>query len=250
MIETRLLPYSDDLNLHVGLESDQHWFRAADIADAVGIADVALSLKNVAETEKASFEWRDDFGRLRREWFVTPAGTGAFIQRGHVRKSRLFNEWLLTHGLRRAAKALDWSQQAPRFVARYAANVGRVDAGHFSIISEFMIRVWGPLEQLGHRIADVGPDGRELRPDISVGRGFVAHLRIVGEIGSNISFYRHLTPNGEYDARQYPLRLLGHFNDYLHDDWIPNKAIGYFEKRDPAAVPFITEIRRRIRAHS
>ena len=41
----------------------------------------------------------------------------------------------------------------PAFIRRYNQNWNRIDVGHFSVLSELVIRLWGRLEQVGCRMA-------------------------------------------------------------------------------------------------
>jgi hypothetical protein len=91
--------------------------------------------------------------------------------------------------------------KVPAFIRRYNDNWDRVDAGYFSGIGELTVRLWGRLEMVGHVMADRAPDGKEIRPDNSVGRLFSDWLKEKhpAKCGS-ISYYRHKTAEWEGDA--------------------------------------------------
>lgn len=116
---------------------------------------------------------------------------------------------------------------------------------YFSVLNEPVVHLWGRFEYLGHIMADKAADGRELRPDISVGRGFSKWLsENHPDVADDYMMYLHWTPDGEFEARQYPVRLLTHFWVYLDTEWIPNEAERYFNRRDTAALPYIAHLLR------
>jgi hypothetical protein len=102
-----------------------------------------------------------------------------------------------------------FGRETPAFIRRYNDNWDRVATGYFSVINELVVRLWGRLEMVGHIMADRAPDGKEIRPDVSVGRLFsdwliARHPTVSG----NYTFYMHKTPEWEGEARQYPIAML------------------------------------------
>ena len=58
-----------------------------------------------------------------------------------------------------------------------------------------------------------------------------------------LSIYIHTFPDGrEVEAKLYPIEYLGDFLKLLTEDWLPNKAAGYFKTRDPLALLALDKI--------
>jgi hypothetical protein len=148
-------------------------------------------------------------------------------------------DWMSGLGSPAAAR-----RSTPIFVQRFQANWDRVDPGYFSIISELFIRVYGRLEQLGHVLPDKGPDGKELRPDISVGKTFPKWLAAVYPgLSDKFKMYAHLLPNHiEVDARQYHNSVLPAYIEFIDSVWLPKWATAYFEERDPKALEYLPKM--------
>lgn len=51
-------------------------------------------------------------------------------------------------------------------------NWDRVDKGYFSVINELFVRLYGRFHHVGYEIPNKAFDGREIRPDVSVGKCF------------------------------------------------------------------------------
>lgn len=132
----------------------------------------------------------------------------------------------------------------PDFVQRFHLNSDRIAQGHFSVIGELFIRMYGRLERLGYRLPDVAPDGRRLRPDVSVGRRFAGWLRDnYPETEDRHSMYRHRFPDGsEFEARQYRNEVWPFFIQFVDEVWIPEYAEAYFESRDAAALEYLPRL--------
>jgi hypothetical protein len=156
-----------------------------------------------------------------------------------VRVSQWVYEWL--SGLGSPAET---RRTSPVFVQRFNQNWDRVSPGYFSVISELFVRVYGRLEQLGHVLPDRGDDGRELRPDISVGKTFPAWLaRHHPGLCDKYKLYRHILPNRlEIRAKEYHNSVLPAFIEFIEEHWLPNIAATYFKKRDTRALEFLPKL--------
>ena len=119
----------------------------------------------------------------------------------------------------------------------------RIDSGHFSVLNELVVHLWGRLEHAGRTMADRAPDGTENRPDVSVGKCFSDWLKKHHpNISTAFSYYIHKTPEWEGEARQYPFSALPLFREYLDTVWIPERAPDYLKTRDPAALPYLQKL--------
>lgn len=92
-------------------------------------------------------------------------------------------------------------------------------------------------------MADNAPDGKENRPDVSVGLLFSKWLQGVHpEFAKNYKLYPHDTGEKVIEARQYPFEMLPLFRAYVDDVWWPEKFEGYIKKRDPIALEYLPKL--------
>lgn len=174
---------------------------------------------------------------------ISESGLYSTILTSRKEGAKRFKKWVTSVVLPQIRRTGSYHGRIPAFIARFNANADRVDPGHFSIINELVIRLWGRLELLGYRMADNGPDGKELRPDISVGKGFARWLDANHpEAANDHAPYVHWTPKADVLARQYPNRMLPLYLEYIDSVWIPECAEDYFAKRDPVALTYLPRL--------
>jgi hypothetical protein len=81
----------------------------------------------------------------------------------------------------------------------------------------------------GHTMADVAANGKELRPDVSVGKLLSKWLKEKhSTVADDYSCYYHATPEGELPPRQYKNSLLARYIEFVGR---------LFRTRDPLALP-------------
>ncbi|MFM0495573.1 KilA-N domain-containing protein [Paraburkholderia caledonica] len=126
----------------------------------------------------------------------------------------------------------------PYHLKRHMDNLSRVPANFFSILQEMSLTLLGPLEAQGYSLPE------RFVPDISQGRLFCDFLRKHGYADPEyFPTYKHVYPDGrEVDAKLYPLHLLGHFRQYIAEEWMPKRAASYFKTRDPQALPYLDKV--------
>lgn len=174
---------------------------------------------------------------------ISESGLYSLILSSRKPEAKRFKKWVTAEVLPSIRKTGGYGRGTPAFIRRYNQNWDRIASGYFSVMNELVVRLWGRFEHLGHIMADVAQDGRELRPDISVGRGFSAWLKKNHpDESDDYAMYLHWTPSGEFEARQYPAPMLALFWTYLDNEWIPKEAERYFNTRDPAALPYIAHL--------
>lgn len=177
---------------------------------------------------------------------INESGLYSLILSSKKPEARKFKKWITAEvlpSLRRIGAYRISSQNAPAFIRRFNANWERVEPGYFSVISELVIRLWGRLEQVGHVMADLARDGKELRPDVSVGKLFATWLtKHHPNVADNYGYYLHWTEQAEFPARQYPLGMLPLYIEFVDTVWIPNHSQNYFRTRDPAALPHLPKL--------
>lgn len=112
------------------------------------------------------------------------------------------------------------------------------------MISELAIRLYGRLEQVGYIIPDEGKNGKEIRPDVSVGKMFAKWLKSnLPEDSESFKKYEHLLPAGlTVPARQYKMSLLSEFINYVDSVWIRERAHKYFRERDPKVLEYLPRL--------
>jgi hypothetical protein len=87
-------------------------------------------------------------------------------------------------------------------------------------------------------------DGKEMRPDNSVGSFFSKYLQKNHPDKANLFLmYSHLFSDGStQDCRQYPNELMSIFIKFIDEDWLPNQAKRYFGERDPVALDYLPKL--------
>lgn len=146
-----------------------------------------------------------------------------------VQVSKWVHEWL--SGKHVATKL-------PYHLERHMLNLYKIPSSHFSVLQEMTNFLVGPMEANGHRLAE------HLMPDISQAMMLCKHLR--EELGidtKQLPKYVHTFPDGrEVKANLYPVEYLGVFRKLMAEKWMPEQALEYFKKRDPAALAALDKI--------
>ena len=133
----------------------------------------------------------------------------------------------------------------PDFVDRYLLNQKQVPPGYFSVISELFVVAYALLEQEGYVLPEKGAHGRNVSPDISVGRHFSTWLKEnYPAMADKYVEYTHAFMDGRRikGVRAYPNSMLGMFRDYVINVWMRDHAPKYFRRVDPPAVPFLETV--------
>lgn len=129
--------------------------------------------------------------------------------------------------------------QLPAHLQRYMANDNKVPPGHFSILQETGIGLFGPLHLLGFDI----PTGWV--PDISVGKLFCTWLRAVHGVDTD-SFPKY--PHDYLDGRPivypnaYPDEYLAMYRTWFRTAWLPENGRKYFKGKDAKSLPYLNQM--------
>lgn len=193
--------------------------------------------------------------------FVVSVTTGANDQRGtwvHPQVAIHLAQWLSAEFAVQVSQwVFDWMsgrQAGPGpatskrvtfvFAQRYHLNSDRVEQGYFSVIGELYVRLYAKLEHAGYVLPDRGAGGKELRPDVSVGKTFASWLQAnYPEHAASWKMYPHLFQNGTVvEARQYENPVLPAFIEFVETEWIPKRAAEYLRTRDPDALQFLPKL--------
>ena len=126
----------------------------------------------------------------------------------------------------------------PYHLERHMLNLHKIPSGYFSVLQEMTNFLVGPLEANGYRMRE------DMMPDISQAKMLCKHLRDqLGIDTANLPKYTHTFPDGrEVEANLYDLDHLAAFRRMMADKWMPDQAPGYFQKRDPNALPALDKI--------
>lgn len=131
------------------------------------------------------------------------------------------------------------SAELPIHLQRYMANDNKVPAGHFSILQETGIGLFGPLHLLGFDI----PKGWV--PDISVGKLFCTWLRKNHGVNPDqFPKYSHDYLDGRpvVFPNAYPDEYLAMYRTWFRTVWLPENGRNYFKGKDPKSVPFLDKM--------
>lgn len=226
------------------------WFYAKDICDALDIVKARDAVSRLDEDEKrtaATTGGSPVQASRDNPTLVSESGMYNLIFQSRKPEAKAFRKWVTSEvlpQLRRTGTYSATGRGIPAFVRRYNDNWNRVSPGHFSVISELFIRLYGRMEHVGYLLADKAPQGTEIRPDVSVGRLFAGHLRtIYPEMVDRRTYYSHLLPDGkEIEACQYPNEMLAIFIDFVDNQWMVNHAKRYFKERDLRALEFLPKL--------
>lgn len=127
----------------------------------------------------------------------------------------------------------------PDHLLRYIANDNRISPGHFSILQETALSLFGPLYNIGFIIP------KNWVPDISVGRAFCKWLREVkGFDTDSLPKYWHDYLDGRrpVEVNQYPDELLADFRTWFRVNWLPVNGAKYFKGKDPDSLVFLEKL--------
>lgn len=219
------------------------WFVLSEVCEELGIANVSDAASRLDDDEKDSLRMTNAAGQYRSVIIINEPGLYSLILGSKKPEAKAFKKWVTTEVLPQIRKTGGYSSKTPAFISRANVNWDRVSPGHFSVINELTVRLWGRLERLGHIIADLAPDGTQIRPDNSVGKIFAKYLKDHHPgLSDKFGYYVHTTPEWEGDVREYPLEILPIFIRFVDEVWIPEHSQRYFNKRDPAVLPYLPSL--------
>lgn len=239
----QVFEYEDRRPFRIIDRNGEPWFVLTDVCRELEIANPRDAASRLDDDEKDAVGIPDAIGRTQNTTIINESGLYSLILTSRKDAARKFKKWVTAEVLPSIRRTGGYGARTPAFIRRYNQNWDRISNGYFSVISELVIRLWGRLEQLGHIMADQAADGRELRPDISVGQKFAQWLRDNHpEQADECAYYLHWTPAGEFPARQYPIKMLPLYISFVDGVWIPTCSEDYFRSRDPAALPHLPKL--------
>lgn len=172
----KVFEYEDKRPFRIIDRNGEPWFVLGDVCRELEIGNPSQAASTLDEDEKGIIT-NDTLGGAQKMVIISESGLYSLILRSRKPEAKRFKKWVTKEVLPSIRKTGGYGRNTPAFIRRYNQNWDRCSLGHFSVINELVVRLWGRFEHLGHVMADVANDGRELRPDISVGRGFSKWLQ-------------------------------------------------------------------------
>jgi hypothetical protein len=222
------------------------WFVASEVCKLLDIKNSSDAVSRLDDDEKLT-SVLPIAGQNRSVNLVSESGLYALIFKSNKPSAKVFRKWVTKEvipSIRKTGKYGINRLETPNFVVRFNDNWDRTDRGHFSVISELFIRLYGRFEKVGYQIPNKAFDGKEIRPDVSVGRLFSEYIKKNHpDLAGKYKAYSHKFPSGlEVDARQYENELLPIFIKFVDDEWIMKHSTSYFKTRDLVALDYLPKL--------
>lgn len=225
------------------------WFVAKDVAEALGYKNTQAAVRKHCKKPQPVGGDQNAHPSLDSQTTIIPEpDLYRLIVRSKLPSAEKFEEWIFEEVIPSIRKKGFYGKinrtELPNFIERYKDNFHKIPSDHFSVISEMFTRLHIALEKAGYVIPDKGLKGKQLMPDISVGRGFAKFLRAHNsEYFDSHQTYKHSFPDGKVvDANMYHIDVLPMFIRYINEEWIPNCATSYFKQRDPVALDYLPKL--------
>jgi len=239
--------YEENQPFRTLYRNGEPWFVISDVCKALALGNPSDAGSRLDEDDLDFTEVIDNLGRKQNSRITNESGLYELIFRSNKPEAKKFKKWITKEVLPSIRKSGGYGTgRIPIFVQRFNENWDKVDPGYFSVISELYVRVHGKLEQQGYIIPDKAASGKEIRPDVSVGKIFPAwlenHPDSMMYVGKRKK-YKHKLPNGvEVDAWQYSNDVLPVFIEFIEQEWLPNRSFGYFKTRDQKALDYLPQV--------
>lgn len=241
-------PEEQQMNDLTTVEIDgEIWFVASQVCKVLDIKNVSDAIGRLDDDEKLT-SVLPIAGQNRNVNMINESGLYALIFRSRKESAQQFRKWITKEVIPSIRNKGYYGKidrtQLPNFITRYKDNFHKLPNDHFSVISEMFARLYIELEKAGYQIPDKGINGKQLMPDISVGRGFAKFLRDNNsEYFDKHKKYIHTFPDGrEVEANMYQIDALPEFIRYINERWIPQNAEKYFKERDPVALDYLPKL--------
>ncbi|WP_082113471.1 BRO-N domain-containing protein [Kordia jejudonensis] len=223
------------------------WFVAKEVCDLLGIGNPSQAVSTLDDDEKNTIIINDGTSGNPNKTIISESGLYALIFKSKKPSAKKFRKWVTKEVIPAIRKTGGFGinrLETPNFVVRFNDNWSNTDKGYFSVISELFVRLYGRFEQIGYTIPNKAFNGKEMRPDGSVGKTFANYLRKHHpDLANDFKKYPHHFPSGlVVDARQYKNELLPIFIKFIDEVWIPERATKYFKDRDPIALDYLPKL--------
>lgn len=230
-------------------------FCATDVARMLGYAnpsEAVLTHCKSGNIEKCYVAHSNGIGGIYMN-FIPEGDVYRLIIRSKLPTAEKFESWIFDEVIPSIRKKgyygnIDRAEE-PNFLTRFKENDTRIPLTHFSVISELYLVLNRELEHLGYVIPNKSVEGKEIRPDNSVGRMFITYLEDnYPEMLKYKKEYMHKFPNGyEFSANMYPYHMLHIFRDFVYKIWLPKHAAKYLGERDPKSLEYLPKVIEKIK---
>jgi len=211
------------------------WFVAADVCAMLDIKNVSDAISSLDDDEKTTSVIPRGSRKVLSN-LVNESGLYNLIFKSKKPSAKAFRKWVTKEVIPSIRKTGSFGInriKTPNFIVRYNENWDRIDRGHFSVISELFIRLYGRFEHAGYQIPNKALDGKEIRPDNSVGMLFSKYLQAkYPTMAEDFKMYSHKFKNN----------VLPTFMQFIDEDWLPNHAARYFGERDKLALEYLPKL--------
>lgn len=180
--------------------------------------------------------------------FITEGNVYRLIIRSQLPSADKFESWIFDEVIPSIRKKgyygkIDRTEE-PNFFTRFKDNDNRTPITYFSVVSQLYLILNRLFEYQGYIIPNRGVDGKEIRPDNSVGRRFVSYLEDnYPDLLEKRKDYSHKFPNGyEFPSNMYPNEMLPIFIEFVYGTWLPVHASTYLGRKDPKALAVLPKV--------
>lgn len=227
------------------------WFVASDVAKILGYAKPSNAINTHCKTRGTLKQGIPTKGGNQEVILINEPNVYRLVIKSKLPSAEKFENWLFEEVIPTIRKKGFYGKinrtELPNFIERYRDNFHKIPSDHFSVISEMFARLHIELEKAGYIIPNRGLNGKQIMPDISVGRGFAQFLRENNsEFFETHKTYLHSFPDSRRDveANMYHIDALPMFIRYIHEQWVPQKSVEYFKSRDPIALDYLPKLLR------
>jgi hypothetical protein len=224
------------------------WFVGKDVATLLGYTNHNKTISDHCRLKGVTKRYPlQTTGGIQKVTLINESNVYRLVSRSKLPAAEKFEEWVFDEvipTIRRTGSYGVNRLEPANFIVRYFENWNKTDKGYFSVIRELFVDLYGKLEMVGYKIPNKAVNGKEIRPDVSVGLLFNQYLRKHHpDKTENFRKYLHKFPNGmEFECKQYPNEILYIFRKFVEDIWIPERASIYFAERDRLALNYLPKL--------
>lgn len=225
------------------------WFVGADIANVLGYKNSRKTLNDHCRKKGVTKRYPlQTIGGVQFFTLINEPNVYRLITKSKLPSAERFEEWLFEEVLPEIRKKGYYGAKKYTplrdFIKRYNLNWNTVPPNYFSVINLLYNTLYKELERVGYILPDIGEHGKQMMPDISVGRGFAKYLREnQSEFYNTHKSYAHRFDDGRtVQANMYMIDAIPVFIRYVLDSWLPQSGEQYFKKRDPKALAYLPKL--------
>ena len=224
------------------------WFVGSDVAKALGYKRGSEAIRQHCKEKGTVKDRIPTEGGMQEFILINESNIYRLIIKSQLPSAEKFEEWLFEKVIPSIHKKGYYGKinrtELPNFIERYKDNIHKIPGDYFSVISEMYVRLYAELEKVGYSIPNKGEGGKQLMPDISVGRGFARFLKEnKSEHWNTHKKYTHTFPDDrQVEANMYKIDALPMFIRYVNERWLFENASDYFKTRDPIALEYLPKL--------